>query len=506
MQNKYDVIVIGAGIGGLTAAAILAKNGKKVLVLEKNPVAGGYAVNFRRGDFSFDTSLHLVDGVNEKGYVYDILKECGVIGKVKLLKPEYLYHSIYPDFDIRVPQTNIEGYIEILTSHFPHERQNIINLFKIMKQLNSEIPIFLNAQLLFGLKRLLSIFKYPCLVKYSRTTHQNMLDKFLRDYRLKAIISQLWPFFGLPPSQLASFYYAFPFYDYFSNGGYYFQGGAEALTNSFLSSIKECGGEVYLRNEVKKIIIKNKSAQGVMVGKDEFIKGNFIISNIDVRETFLSLIGEDFLPKRYVYKIKQLQQSISAFQVYLGLNCDLKEKGYTDYENFYNPNYDIEKQFVMSMKNCDVKELIYCLTIYSNLDSSVCPKGKSVVGISVLSNYSLWVGFSREEYAEQKQKFAQDLIKQAEKLIPNLSLYIEKMEVATPLTMERYTGNYKGAIYGWSQVVSQSGNNRLKNRTPVSNIYLTGAWTRIGGGVSAVIASGALAAKEILKVKNRGVF
>lgn len=501
-KDEYDVIIIGAGIGGLAAAAMLARNGKKVLVLEKNSVAGGYAVNFKRGDFNFDASLHLIDGFNEDGYIYENLKECGIIDKVKLLKPKYLYRSIYPDFDIRVPQVNVEEYIEILASHFPQEHENIKNLFKIMRQLTSEIPGFLNAQLSFGLKKLLSIFQYPSLVKYSGKTFQDMLDKFLRDYRLRAIISQLWPFFGLPPSQLASFYYAFPFCDYLSNGGYYFQGGAEALTNSFLSSIEEYGGEVYLRNKVKKIIIKNKSAQGVIVDKNEFIKGNFIISNIDARETFLSLIGEEALPKRYIYKTKQLKHSISAFQVYLGLNCDLKEKGYTDYENFYNPSYDIERQFSVCMTSYNAKDFFYCLTIYSNLDTSVSPKGKSVVGISTLSNYDLWIGLSKEEYKEQKQRFAQDLIRQAEKLIPNLSLYIEKMEVATPLTMERYTGNYKGAIYGWSQILSQSGNNRLKNRTPISNIYLTGAWTQIGGGISAVITSGALAAKMILRMQK----
>jgi len=499
MQNKYDVIIIGAGIGGLTAAAILAKNGKKVLVLEKNPVAGGYAVNFRRKEFRFEASLHMLDGYNESGLMHGILKRHGILPRIKLIKPKYLYRSIYPDMDIKVPQCNVPGYIDILCQHFPSEKKGIPKLFKEMRGLHRDVERFMYSRVPFGFERTYFPFKYPYLFQYSNKAYKFMLDKFLKDDRLKAAISQLWPYYGLPPSALASFYYVYPTFDYLYNGGCYIKGGSQSLTNALLETIKENGGEILYRRKVSKVIVENNIAKGVETGKNEQFFADAFVSNIDARTTFLALIGKENLPKKFSRNILNSKPSISIFQAYLGLNREFKDIGLSEYEIWYNPGYDINKQFEASLGKINVNKIFFALALYSLIDPSLSTPGKSVMCITALSEYDYWASLSREHYLDEKRRVTDGLIRQAEKIIPNLSSYVEHIETATPLTMERYTGNYKGAVYGWSQIVSQSGINRQPKETPIRNLYLASAWTRIGGGIFPVMYAGECAAMKILR-------
>lgn len=498
MDTKYDVIVIGAGIGGLTAAAILAKNGKKVLVIEKNSAPGGYAVGFKRGEFQFDASLHLINGCNNGGLTYKILEKCGVTDKIKFLKPEYLYRSIFPDFDLQIPQNKPQEYINILTKYFPLERKGIERLFKEMSSASYGGGSFTNSKitLLRVIMNLLNKYRERHL--RINKTWQLVLDDFLKDVRLKAIISQLWEYYGLPPSKLSAFYFDTS-YDFYYNGGYYPKGGSQAFSDAFVDAIKSHGGEMALNCEVKKIIIDQNLAKGIKTKKGDEFLAKSIISNADIRNTFFKLIDPDYFPKNFKKKIHQMKPSLSILQLYLGLNVDLKEKGISDYEIFVNPNYDLDKQLKACINN-EINEAPFIITIYSNLDNTLTGKGKSVVSIVALSGYDFWKNLPQGQYNKKKLEIADLLIKRTEKIIPNLTSYIERLETASPVTLERYTGNYNGAAYGWSQIVSQSSMRRLNFKNPyIKNLYLASAWTRPGGGISGVISAGEHAAEEILK-------
>lgn len=500
MSEKYDCIIIGAGIGGLTAASILARNGKRVLVLEKNPKVGGYAVNFRRGQFEFDASLHMINGCNKDQSTYNILKKCGIIDKIKILAHPYISRTIFPDYDFRVPQANMVEYINILTQYFPEEREGIGRFFEEMRKVFVEGKQCIYSKIPLSIEIFYFPFKYPSLFKYSFITFRAALNRFLKDERLKTLIAQFWMFTGTHPNKLCAFYYLYPDYDYLNNGANYIKGGSQVLSQALFEAISEKGGKVILNTEVEKILVDNRTAKGASTKKGDYF-ADVVISGMDAHKTFFSLIGKNYFKRRFAKKLESMETATSFFVVYLGLNVDLKTKGFSDYEIFYNPDYDLEKQFNASVNN-NMEETSLMLTIHSNIDEDAVPRGKSSMSISTLSGYDYWSGFNKDDYNKTKNRLADILIKRAEKVIPNLSAYIEESEVATPLTMERCTGNYKGSVLGFSQTVFQSGIWRLPQKTPIRNLYLANAWTWLGGGISCTMYSGEGLAEAILKRHN----
>jgi len=249
MSDKYDVIVIGAGIGGLAAAANLSRNGKKVLVLERIQMPGGCAVNFQRGRFEFDSALHLLNGLRKGGVSYRLLEECGIENKVEFLKPKCLYRSIFPDTDIRVPQCDPKSYVEELGNLFPKEKENINELFDLMDRLFNRIWNI-------GDNKISPVD----FVKYVDKTCQDVFDEFELSEKVGAIVSQLWPFLGLPPKQLSFFIFVSTIVDYTRNGGYYPKGGAQAISNTLAEVITENGGILSYGNSVTKACPSNRKA------------------------------------------------------------------------------------------------------------------------------------------------------------------------------------------------------------------------------------------------------
>ena len=198
-----------------------------------------------------------------------------------------------------------------------------------------------------------------------------------------------------------------------------------------------------------------------------------------------------------------MKHSISAFEVHLGLNVDLSKHDSlsSEYELFINPSYDFDEQYLACLAN-NMNHVPLSVTFYSNLEKNLAPNKKSYLSITTLAGYDFWTGSLDKEYLDRKELFADILIKRVQKFIPDLASHIEVKDIATPLTMERYTGNYKGAVFGWEQNVSQAGINRTDNFTPINNVYLVGAWTRPGAGIVGVLQSGERVAEYIVSTKK----
>ncbi len=498
-------MIIGAGLGGLSCAAAFARQGFKPLVLEQHYRPGGYATTFKRKGFVFDVSLHSTV-VGEREGVHNLIPGFPEIKDVKFVPHPDLFRVIYPDYDIRVPSKDIAAYIKKLVSLFPDEKQGIEGIFEDMKGVARDIRKYSAAEGKIDMSRFPSS-EFPYLFKSFNKTWGEVLDMRIKNPKLKAIISSLWGYFGLPPSKLASLYYAVPTIGYLEEGGYYPIGKSQKISNAFVRFIEEKGGEVKLKTRVEKIMIKDHSAYGVRTADGKEYSGKVIVSNANAYDTFHKMMDEEEHLKDYLARMDKLSISLSSFQVFLGLKKDLiGEVGIKDTDIFYYSDYDMDTEYEDYLK-ANLENPGFGLALYDNLYKEYSPEGKNTLNIIVLQGFDHWKKYeadywngNKKEYQAEKERMADILIKKVEEtLLPGLSKAIEIKEIGTPLTNVRYTSNYRGAIYGWDQTLDNSGPRRLSHVTPIKNLYLSGAWTRPGHGYSAVLWSGVECFSEIMK-------
>jgi len=504
-ENEFDAVIIGAGLGGLSCAAAFARQGFKPLVLEQHSVPGGYASAFKRpGGFVFDVSLHSTT-VGERNGIHNLIPGFPEIEDVEFVPHPSLYRAIFPDYDYRVPQKNLKKYIEMLIGYFPEEKQGIEGIFEDMSGLAGDINKYQQA----GGQIDMSTFPkdFPYLFKTFNITWGALVDTRIKNPKLKAIVSSLWGYYGLPPSKLSCFYYALPTIGYLQEGGYYPRGRSQKMSDAFVKFIEDHGGTVKLKTRVEKILTKDHAAYGVKVEDGTEYKGKVIVSNANAFDTFLKMMDEKDHLKGYLAKFDTYSVSLSCFQVFLGLKKDLvREVGIEDSEIFYAPGYSDDAAYKAFLE-ADVENSGYGLMLYDNVYKGYSPEGKNTMNILLLQGYDHWEKYEadyrqgiKKEYRAEKERMADILIKKVEEtVLPGLSEAIEVKEVGTPLTNWRYTRNYRGAIYGWDQTMNNSGPNRVPHATPIKNFYLAGAWTQPGHGYGAVIPSGLECFAEIMK-------
>jgi phytoene dehydrogenase-like protein len=504
-ESAYDAVIIGSGLGGLSCAAGFARQGFKVLVLEQHDKPGGYATAFQRpGGFTFDVSLHSTT-VGERNGLHNMIPGFPEITDVEFVPHPNLYRVIYPDYDIRVPQKNLDGYIKILIDYFPEEKEGIVGLFHDMEELAKDIGKLSDARGKVDMSNFSTNFPY--LFKYYNKTWKDMLDARLKNPKLRAIVSAQWGYYGLPPSKLVSFYYALPAIGYLTAGGYYPKGRSQTISDALVKFIESHGGKVMSNSRVEKILLKDHAARGVKIHSGEEFASRVVVSNANPFDTLGKMTDDLAYLSTYLEQLNHYSVSLSCIQIFLGLKEDLVGKlGIKDSEIFYQTGYDPEAEYEGALKS-DFSNPGFGLSLYDNIFDGYSPAGKNTVDILTLSDYEHWRPYeadyfagNKDAYKKEKERIANILIERVEKtLLPGLVDAIEVKEIGTPLTNIRYTSNYHGAIYGLDQTVDDSGQSRLPHHTPISNLYLSGAWTKPGHGYGAVLSSGLECFREIMQ-------
>lgn len=499
--DGYDAVVVGAGGGGMAAAAKLALGGLKVLVIEQHDKVGGYMSAFERGGYRFEVSLHAMDGMGIEAF-----DDLGIDKKVKLHKTDPAYRSVFPDTYFDIP-ADAEKYRQLLKEKFPGESKGID---KLWKELQSIDYIMMNLMNLQDKKNvagsLLKILTSPCklwiLGKFWTGNSTDTLGKYIKDPKLFTLFTQLMAYTGIDPDNVSGMLFAMMWISYHFHGFYYFEGGSQAVTKALAEVVQEHGGKVLLNTLVTKIVMKDGLATAVQTKDGKEFPCRYVVSNANAPDTFFKLIGREYLPKDYLQKLETMKIGASAYAVYLGVNKDLTGEfppGIHSY--FVNPGWDQAETFRYFREGIPEKAMFGVIN-YTMADPTDAPKGKNVIALVSMMPYDYkgdWLlSQGYDKYKALKEEVAQKFIERGVKIVPSLKSSIEIMEVGTPKTMEKYTLNPKGTIFGWEYSINQSMFKRLPQKTPINNLYLAGAWTFPGGGQSAVLLSGLETAKMIL--------
>ncbi len=502
-KTDYDVIVIGAGMGGLSAAAHLAVKGQKVLILEKHSRVGGSTSNFTRGEFTFDTALHEMAGGGpgklDRG-LYQLLKVTGVDKKIELYEVPHFYRSVFPGVDITLPP-NWTGFKNALKKKWPEEADGIDKFHALCRDLSGDMlelrDLFRYGSVRGTFTQVMVPLRQPTFFKWKDRTVQDLMDYCFKNEDLKAVVSQLWVYYGAPVEKESALIFMAATESYLSDGAWHIKGTSLALAEGYAARIRELGGTVKTGTLVTKILLENGKATGIRTADGKTFTARYIVANTDPYQLTYKLIGKENLPTKYIDKLESMKPANSLFGVYLGLNIDLKALGYQDTEIIYNTYRDSIKNYDAMMKG-DYLNSAVTVTIYSNLaDPIYAPPGKSVVKLDAYSDIAVWPK-DRADYTKLKAQKVDELIGLAAKVIPELQdpKNIIVKEGYTPRTIERYTLNKGGVVYGFEMTPEQW--QKIPNVTPFDNVFITSNWTQAWHGVCSSQINGWRAARLIL--------
>lgn len=471
----YDIIVIGSGLGGLTAGAKLAKEGKRVLLIEQHDRPGGCATTFKRRAFTMEVGLHEMDGLDDTDFKVKIFNDLDVFKHVEFLKVPEFYHYVHGKVEFTMPH-NATKAAEQLKELFTEEHEGIDAYFSAL----------LNAK------------------KNKRTekTIGEFLDAIIENDELKLILLGNLGYFHDDPYTLSLGYYLSAQSRYFIGGGNFIKGGSQNLSNYLASYIKKNGGKVLLNNMVTSVLVEDDKAVGVKYTATNNVHqmsytayASQIVANASI-----AALAHNLLPKEHgkqlADQIEGMPLGASLLTVYLGFRKPLKEIGSKHYSYFVYDNDVKGIKDIYNNNNDDFLRRSFTFVDYSQVDSDLAPAGKSVGAVCCVDYVKNWDCLSKEEYKEEKKRVAQTFIERLNGIIPGIKEQVEYYEVGTSKTVGKYILTPESTVYGFAQTPENVVRPKIKT---IENLHLASAWTKIGGGFTGAICGGYMCAYGVLR-------
>ncbi|WP_317898314.1 phytoene desaturase family protein [Aurantibacillus circumpalustris] len=484
-DSKYDIVIIGSGLGGLCSAYTLSKEGYKVCVLEKNRQLGGSLQIFSRDKVIFDTGIHYIGGLSEGQNLNRYFKYFGLMDKLKLKQMDMDGFDIVTFPNDPIEYKHAQGYdnfIRSLSEQFPGEKENIESYCNKMREICSFFPLY---NLEAGSKDLLA-------AKFLEIDTKVYIESITNNKKLQNVLAGTNPLYAGEANKTPLYVHALVVNTYIESAWKCLDGGAQ-IAKHLSDAIKKMGGEIHNYCEAAKFNFSGSDIKNVELTDGRTIGGKTFISNCDLSKT-MDMIEPGHIRQAYRHRIQSIQNTTSSFILYIVL-----KKGTLPYFNHNKYHYDID----------DVWDAI-------NYDEDTWPKGYAmfpqyssknpgytdsliVMGYMKYSEMEAWadviniipnkVNSRGESYEEFKERKSQLLFKTLFAHMPHLKGNVESYYSSTPLTYRDYIGSRDGTLYGIAKDFRDPLKTFISPKTKVPNLLLTGQNLNLHGVLGVTVSS-----------------
>lgn len=469
---ERTVLIIGGGLGGLTTGALLAHEGYKVTVLEKNAMLGGGLQTFRRHGIDYVTGMHIVGGFHADGVLYRICKHLGISEQLKLMPVDVDCMdqiSYATDGKVYRVASGRKGFIDSLASYFPTERENIIRYVEAMYAMAAKLDHF-NLRPTSD-----DIFQFP---PEFLIPSDEFIDQFTDNVRLRDLFAYMNSLHGAMRGKTPAYVHAL-LNVFYIEGVSRFVGGSMQLAEAMASVIRANGGKVHVNAEVVRIAIQEHSVTSVEVKTGEYFSADHYISAVHVNE-LLRVIDSSAFPKAFFNRIRSIPNTYSAFFVFIEFKA--KTFPYINHTCYYEQDYGLIWHLDEYTDEWP-RSFMYMTPPVENQD-----EWATHMVVNVVMPYEVvrkWenteTGKRGQEYEALKQVHVEKVLGRLEEFYPDIRSKIERVYSASPLTLRDYYHATEGAIYGYAKDCKNFMLSQISIFTKVKNLLLTGQCIRLHG-------------------------
>lgn len=485
-DERYDVVVIGSGIGGLILANLLAREGVKVLLLEQHYMVGGYCSTFRRGGYTFDAATHFYPLLgNPETLTGRLLGELGVTTGWVKMDPVDTFH--FPDGSRFAVPADFDAYLAKLKAGFPEEAAALDSFFTAVRE------TYLLGLLHYFRGRPAATLER--LAPYRDMTVKQALDTWFRDPKLKLLLTADCPHWGSPPGRTSFVFDSMLRLSYFL-GNYYPKGGSQTFADELALRFEEQGGHLLTSTLARRIVIADGEVRGVesevlrgplkAAWKGGVVRSGVVVSNADLLLTLDKLVGPEHLPPEALEPLRRLRPTFPCWLTHLGLRG--VPAGVLDQaQGYYWDSFDMDR-----VGRDALRFKLFAPTLY---EPGMAPDGEQILIVQKVldMDYDAVTDWSRH-----KREIEELIFTNLERVLPGIREHIVVKISASAHTSWRFTLNHQGAMLGWEMSPEQLGEGRPAPETGIGNLYCVGHWTQPGGGITPVIVSAQQVAQTIL--------